>query len=58
MKDKKYIENQMRNLDISADSRAWEIILGNAIEASELMTKKELKKYIQELAESLPVSYF
>lgn len=55
---RKFIVNELEQLDIPRDSRAYRIILDNALEAADVFTRKELKQYIQECFETLPNSLF
>lgn len=52
------IQNELRNLDVPRFSHAYKLVMENAVEASEIMSKKQLKKYIKECLETLPSHYF
>lgn len=55
---KKFIEKQLKDLDVPSSSAAYSLILENAVEAADIMTRAELVKYIEEYAESLPAHSF
>lgn len=48
----KFIESELRNLDIDPRSPAWRDIFENALAASDILTRKALRKYIEEKAET------
>ena len=54
----KFIEDDLEDFGIQKDERAYSILYENAIEAAEIMEKKELQKYIEDYINSLPLSYF
>lgn len=53
-----FITKELTDLDVPKDSKAWSTVFDTAIEASEIMTKKELKKYIEDYVHSLPNDFF
>lgn len=53
---KQLIERELKDLDIPKSSRAYALILDQALAASEYMGKQELIKYIEEYVECLPLS--
>lgn len=55
---KKFIEAQLKDLDVPRDSEAYRYVYASAIEAAEIMTKRELKAYIEGVLETLPNSHF
>jgi len=58
MKITEFIDNEMRDLAIPKNSEAFRLIRENAIEAAAIMTRKELKRYIEEYSDLLPMDYF
>lgn len=54
----KIIEKELEQLNVSNESAAYAEILNQAKEAAEIMTKNELKKYINELEQCLPAHLF
>lgn len=55
---KEFVERELRDLDVPVNSRAWNQTFENATEAAEILSKKELKKYIEEYLELLPNAFF
>lgn len=51
-----YVKRELRDLDIAEGSAAWTDVYENAIEASDIMSRKELRKYIEERVELLPLA--
>jgi hypothetical protein len=39
-------------------SRAWDMVMDNALGAADTLSKKELKAYIEEYLDTLPSSYW
>lgn len=58
LRAEKFIKDQLRDLAVRSDCRAYEIVFANAIEGAEVLTRKELKKYIEHYLESLPNNLF
>lgn len=50
-----FIEKQLTDLDISKNSDCWNAVYSKAIEAADIMNKKELIKFIEELVEFMPL---
>lgn len=57
-KVEKYIKAELTDLDVPTNSRAWQLVFDNALAASEVLTRKELKTYIAEYTETLPNTLF
>ncbi len=55
---RKFVEKHLKDLDIPASSAAYSLILENAIEAADVMSRAELVKYIEDYAGSLPNNSF
>lgn len=55
---KKLILKELKDLDISEGCQAYKLIYDNAIAASDILTKSELIKLIEESADSLPNHLF
>lgn len=53
-----FIENELRDLDVPPTSLAYSEVFENALHASEILTKRELKKLIEEHLNSLPNEYW
>ncbi len=53
-----WIKKELKDLGVSEESRAFGLVLENAVSASDVMTKNELKKYIEDYLETLPTSYW
>ena len=49
-----FVANQLKDLDVHPQSRAWIKIYENAVEGAEIMSKDELIKFIEELVELTP----
>ncbi len=48
---KKFVELELKDLDVQPNSKAWNVILPWAIEWAEIQTKQELVKSIEEYLE-------
>lgn len=57
-KVQKFVESQLKDLDVPKGSRAYSEVYENAVEAAEILTKKELIALIEAQLELLPNSYF
>lgn len=55
---KAFIEKELKDLDVPKDSDAYRFLYENAIEAADIMSRKELKAYIEAQLELLPNSHF
>lgn len=55
---KKFIEKELKDLNIRPRSEAYRLCHEQALAASELLTKAELKKFIVEYLDILPLSLF
>jgi hypothetical protein len=55
---KKFIEAELADLAVPMNTAAWIDTYENAIEAAEIMTKSELKQYIESRLRELPNMYF
>lgn len=55
---KRVIAKELKDLDISSGCEAFALIFEQALSASEVLTIRELKKYVEEYAESLPSNLF
>ena len=53
-----FIEKELDDLAVDKDCDAWKQVFDTAIEASEIMTKEELRKYIEEYLDTLPKGCF
>lgn len=51
------IQRELKDLDVPQFSMAYKVIFQNALEASDIMTSKELKQYISDYLDTLPNSY-
>jgi len=59
MKDAKtFIKKQLKDLNVPEDCRAYVLTFENAAEAADIMTKAELKKYIEDYINELPSNMF
>ena len=54
----KLLEEELKQLNVSMESRASQEITSQVLGAYDIMSKKELKDFIQELHDNLPHSYF
>lgn len=50
-----FIKKELKDLGVSQESPAYGVILENAMGAYDVMTRKELKKYIEDYLDSLPL---
>lgn len=48
----KFIENELRDLDVEKGSEAYDYIYNQAVAAADILTKKELKQLIEDHLES------
>lgn len=55
---RKFVENELRDLDVPVNSKAWIETYKNAIAAFDYISKKEVKKYIEDILEMMPNWYF
>lgn len=55
---RKFIISELIDLDVPRTSYAWRYILDNATEAADIMTRAELREYIEGQVEILPPDYF
>lgn len=55
---KKFIEKELKDLDIKRGTRAYDLVSHHALEAADVLNKAELKRYIMDYLELLPVSLF
>ena len=55
---KKFIELELADLAVPMNTVAWLDTYENAIEAAEILTKAELKQYIESRLRDLPDIYF
>lgn len=54
----KFIEKELKDLDVPPKSEAYRLTHEQALVASEVLTKAELKKYIVEYLDLLPLRLF
>jgi len=54
----KLIEKELTDLGVSQNCSAYQLVMEQAKAAAEVMTRIELKKYIEEYVESLPNATF
>lgn len=52
------IQTELKDLDVPKFSHAYKTTMQNAMEAAEIMSERELKKYIEEYLETLPLWSF
>ena len=55
---KKFIESELADLAVPMNTVAWLDTYENAIEAAEILTKAELRQYIESRLRDLPDIYF
>jgi hypothetical protein len=54
----KFIKQELADLDVPTNCAAWIEVYENAIEAADMLTKSELKGYIEMRVLELPNIYF
>ena len=54
----KFIDEQLKDLDVLGNSQAYCLVYENALAASETLTKSELRTYIEEYVDMLPCNMF
>lgn len=55
---KKFITRELKDLDVHEKSVAWKLIYENAVAASDVLTKAELKKLIADSIDLYPLALF
>ena len=51
----KFVERQLRDLDVEQGSDAWNAIFENAVEAAEILNKRAVSQYIEQSLELMPL---
>lgn len=54
----KHIQNELRELDVPPTSLAYSQVFENALHASEILTKRELTRLIEDSLDVLPLEYW